>query len=105
MQNLLKIFCLGGENHNQKTSKPGGFVSWKSFPLERKASRYNEKPQKTTNLSKNLQKLFKTHKFQNFLYDIAERPMVSLGQERLGGANHSQKTSKSGGVFPANRLL
>ncbi len=39
------------------------------------------------------------------LFDLAEWPMVSLGQERLGGANHSQKTSKSGGVFPANRLL
>jgi hypothetical protein len=73
--------------------------------LERKASRYNEKRQRTTNFSKNLQKLFKKHKFLNFLCDIAEWPMVSLGQERLGGANHSQKTSKSGGVFPANRLL
>ena len=105
MHKFLKIFSLGGENHSQKTSKSGGFFSWKSLPLERKASRYNEKPQKTTNLSKNLQKLFKKHKSLNFLCDIAEWPMVSLGQEPLGGANHSQKTSKSGGVFPANHLL
>ena len=105
MHKFLKIFSLGGENYSQKTSKPGGFFSWKSLPLERKASRYNEKPQKTTNFSKILQKLFKNHKSLNFLCDIAEWPMVSLGQERLGGANHSQKTSKSGGVFPANRLL
>ena len=102
---FLKFASLGRENYRQKTSKSGGFFSWKSLPLERKASRYNEKPQKTTNFSKILQKLFKNHKSLNFLCDIAEWPMVSLGQERLGGANHSQKTSKSGGVFPANRLL
>ena len=96
MHKFLKIFSLGGENYSQKTSKSGGFFSWKSVPLERKACRYNKKPQKTTNFSKNLQKLFKKHKFLNFLCDIAEWPMVSLGQERLGGANHSQKTSKSG---------
>ena len=105
MHKSLKIFSLGGENHNQKTSKSGGFFPWKPLPLERKASRYNEKPQKTTNFSKILQKLFKNHKSLNFLCDIAEWPMVSLGQERLGGANHCQKTSKSGGVFPANHFL
>ena len=45
------------------------------------------------------------HKFLKFFFDLAELPMVSLGQEPLGGANHSQKTSKSGGVFPANHFL
>ena len=63
------------------------------------------KATKNTKFSKNLKNFFKKHKFLKFLLDLAELPMVSLGQEPLGGAKHSQKTSKSCGFFPANHLL
>ena len=38
MQKLLKIFCLGGENYNQRTSKSGGFFHenhflWRGKPV------------------------------------------------------------------------
>ncbi len=49
--------------------------------------------------------LFKNYKFQKVFFDLAEFQMVSLGQEPLGGENHSQKTSKSGGIFPENHFL
>ena len=63
------------------------------------------KRQKNTKFSKNLKFFFQKHKFLKFLFDLAELPMVSLGQEPLADANHSQKTSKSGGVFAANHFL
>ena len=63
------------------------------------------KSQKTYKIFKKSLEFFKMHKFLKFFEVLAELPMVSLGQEPLGGANHSQKTSKSGGVFPANHLL
>ena len=104
MHKFLKIFSLGGENHSQKTSKSGDFFHenhflWKGMPVG------TMKSQKNAEFSKNLNFFFKKHKFLKFLFDLAELPMVSLGQEPLGGANHSQKTSKSGGVFLANHLL
>ena len=63
------------------------------------------KSQKTLQVFQKSPEFSKMHKFLKFFEVLAELPMVSLGQEPLGGANHSQKTSKSGGVFPANRLL
>ena len=105
MHKFLKIFSLGGENHSQKTSKSGDFFFMKNHFLWRGMPIGTMKSHKNTKFSKNLQKKFKKHKFLKFLFDLAEWPMVSLGQEPLRGANHSQKTSKSGGAFPANHLL
>ena len=104
MHKFLKIFSLGSENHSQKTSKPDVFSHEKHF-LWRGMPVGTMKSQKTHRIFKKSQKHFQKHKFLKFLFDLAELPMVSLGQEPLGGANHSQKTSKSGGVFPANHLL
>ena len=98
MHKFLLFFSLGCEIYSQETSKSGGIFAWKSLSLERKASRYNEKPKKHK-IFKKPQNFFRKHKFLKFLFDLAELPMVSLGQEPLGGANHSQKTSKSGGAF------
>ena len=61
----------------------------------------NTESDDTFNISKN----YKIFKKSHLLVDLAELPLVSLGQEPLGGANHNQKTSKSGGAFPANHLL
>ena len=77
----------------------------KITPFGEESQSVQWKATKNTQFSKNLKNIFKKHKFLKFLFDLAELPMVSLGQEPLGGANHSQKTSKSGGVFPANHLL
>ncbi len=104
MQKFLKIFSLGGENHSQKTSKSGGIfpenqLLLKGIPVG------TMKRHKNYKIFKESQEFKKKHEFLKFFFDLAELPMVSLGQEPLGGANHSQKTSKSGGVFPANRLL
>ena len=166
MQKLLKIFWLGGENHNQKTSKFGGFfpenhcrapprggVIYSSFGTQKRCRISKKSPifcsecinfcrffdcevkitarkpanlmdffmkiisfgeewqsvkwkaKKLTRFSQNLKNFFKIHKFLKFFFVLAELPMVSLGQDPLGGANHSQKTSKSCGFFPANHLL
>ena len=159
----MKIFSPGGEKHNQKTSKFGGFSPenhcrapprggmiyssfcthkgcqifqkssifcsecinfWSFFHFDVKITArkpanlmdsfmkiisFGEecqsakwKAKKLTRFSKNLKNFLKIHKFLKFLFVLAELPM---GQEPLGGANHSQKTSKSCKVFPANQLL
>ena len=84
--NLVDFFH---ENHFLWRGKPVGIM----------------KSHKKYKIFKKSEKNFKKHKFLKLLFDLAELPMVSLGQEPLGGANHSQKTSKSGGVFPAKHLL
>ena len=88
MQKFMKIFSLGGEKHNQKTSKSDGFFHenhflWRGMPIGKMKS------QKTYKIfKKNLKNLFRIHKFLKFFFVIAELPMVSLGYEPLGGANH-----------------
>jgi len=63
------------------------------------------KRKKITEFSKNLKIFFKIHNFLKIFFGLEESPMVSLRQEPLGGENHSQKTSKSGGIFPENHFL
>ena len=87
MHELLKIFWLGGENHNQKTSKSGGFFQkiTAAHQPEAACSLVAFEHKKGVEFSENLQIFFGMHKFLKIF--------------SLGGENHSQKTSKSGGFF------
>ena len=84
-----KLVDFFHENHFLWRGKPVG-----TMKSHKKYNMFKKSPQK-----------IKKHKFLKCLFNLAEYPMVSLGQEPLGGANHCQKTSKSGGFFLANHLL
>ena len=94
MQKFMKMFSLGGESHNQKTSKSGGFfpenhcrapprggVFYSSF-WKQKICKF---------FKKNLPIFFRMHKFLQIF--------------SLWGENHSQKTSKYVGFFHENHFL
>ena len=93
MQKLLKFFWLGGENHNQKTSKSGGFFPENHCRAPPRGGVFFSSfwAQKTCRIFRKSPDFFRVHKFLKIF--------------SLGGENHSQKTSKSDGYFPENHCL